>query len=454
MEKTFFEKLGDTLDHMGKRALVGLVSGVIGILLMCLSNLSNLVIPIGFIGLALFLGGFWTMLSIIEFTKAYYVTGISVRTSSGECIPCTIVKQKKFACVPLVPFVCPFFYVPYKTQFYLIKNMVAPNIAQGSKIREEAISYGCLNLELITKAKYQALVATPDVFSEEIYESVCKSREMFCNDIKPYVDTEILEEIYHTDRLSICKVLDETYLLFHYARKSGYQRGITVAEENIEKIKTYDSFWLSTYVCAENVSARVVELNEKTLERLLKNSKNINSEAAQQVVAENNKNKKILTADIISSSIKGGSCTSKRVWGIIMCFFSVGGFELLIAGIALKVIPAAILGLALGGVLLYFGVRNIKTSKQNTTNLLAGNYKIIKTLCKGYDDCSDDETVSFVTKFENGAQVTMNHPLGVNGDIFYLVYLPDAKAPNAFFNGTEYLPDDNLRIEEYVTKNF
>ncbi len=445
MEKTFFEKIGDTMDHMGKRAIVGLVSGVIGLMLVFLGNV---ILPIGFIGMPFFLGGFFTVVSILEFTKTYYVTGISVKSPTGEYIPCTIIKQGKFACMPVVPFVCPFFYVPYKTQYYLIKNMVAPNIAKGSKIREEAISYGYLNLEPITKAKYKALLANSQAFSDEIYESICKSREMFCNDIKPYVDTEILEEIYHTDRLSICKVLDDAYFLFHYARETGYQRGIIIGEENIEKIKVDDSFLLGAYVCAKEVPTDVVELNEKTLERLLKSSNNTESEAAQKVVAENNKYKKVLTADVISNSLKGKSSTSKMVLGIIMCFFSVGGFEMLIAGIALMMIPVAIIGLALGGVLLYFGVKNIKTSKRNAANLQKGNYKVIKTLCTGYVNCSNDETISFVTKFENGAQATMNRPLGVNGDTFYLVYLEGAKAPNAFFNGTEYIPASNLIIEE------
>ncbi len=445
MGRTLIEKLSDAMDHMGKRALVGLASTAIGLLLVFLGNV---ILPIGFIGMPFFLGGFFTMVSILEFTKTYYVTGISVKSPTGEYIPCTIIKQGKFACMPVVPFVCPFFYVPYKTQYYLIKNMVAPNIAKGSKIKEEAISYGYLNLEPITKAKYKALLANPQAFSSEIYESICKSRKMFCDDIKSYVDTEILEEIYHTDRLSICKVLDEAYVLFHYARESGYQCGIIIGEENIERIKADNSFLLGAYVCAEEVPTSVVELNEKTLERLLKSSNNTESEAAQKVVAENNKSKKVLTADVISNSIKGKSSTSKMVLGIIMCFFSVGGFEMLIAGIALMMIPVAIIGLALGGVLLYFGVKNIKTSKRNTANLQAGNYKVVKTLCTGYIDCSTDEAISFVTKFENGAQATMNHPLGVNGDIFYLVYLEGSTFPDAFFNEIDYIPAENLVIEE------
>ncbi len=161
-------------------------------------------------------------------------------------------------------------------------------------------------------------------------------------------------------------------------------------------------------------------------------------------------NKKILNAQVIANSIKGQVSTSKKGFGIIMCFFAVCGFEMMIAGLVFVQIPVILLGLVLGVALLYFGIRNIKASKLNSANLQAGNYRIVKTVCIGYVDASDDESTSIVTKFENGAQVDMLRPLGTAGDVFYLVYLDGAKKPNAFFNAAEYIPDANLKIEEYL----
>ncbi len=277
MEKTFFEKMGDTLDHMGKRSLFGLAVMVVGILMIVLGNLTLSVaiigVPLCYIGLVLFLGGFFTMLSIVEHTKTYYVTGISVRTPRGEEIPCTVVKQKKYADIPLVPIVCPFFYLPYQTKYGLILNMTAPNIAKGSKIKDEAFSYGYLNTEWMPKTKYQALLTNPQAFADEIAQSVHRSREMFCSNIRPYVNAKVLEEIYYTDRLSICRVPGETYVLFHYASMSGYQRGVVIVKESIEKIKADDSFLTAAYLCAQKVPSNVVELNPTTFEKMIRHAK-------------------------------------------------------------------------------------------------------------------------------------------------------------------------------------
>ncbi len=274
MRKTFFEQWGDILDHMGKRALFGLAVTLLGILAIVLGNLTLSVVIIGvplcFIGLVLFLGGFFTMLSIVEHTKTHYVTGISVRTPRGEEIPCTVVKQKKYASIPLVPFVCPFFYVPYQTKYGLILNMAVPNIAKGSKIKDEAFSYGYLNVEWMPKARYQALLTDPQAFSAELAQSVHRFREVFCEDIRPYLEAKVLQELYHTDRFSICRVPGETYVLFHYARVSGYQRGVVIVRESIEKIKADDSFLTGAYLCAQKVPSNVVELNQATLEKMIR----------------------------------------------------------------------------------------------------------------------------------------------------------------------------------------
>ena len=111
MEKTFLEKLGDALDHIGKRFLICTGIAVVGFLLAALGAVFPPVIVIG-APLAYF--GVFGMISVFPKWKTYIVCGISIPTPDGKVIPCAILKRKHYAYMPIISIVSPFFYIPYK----------------------------------------------------------------------------------------------------------------------------------------------------------------------------------------------------------------------------------------------------------------------------------------------------------------------------------------------------
>jgi membrane protease YdiL (CAAX protease family) len=95
----------------------------------------------------------------------------------------------------------------------------------------------------------------------------------------------------------------------------------------------------------------IVFLTNKLLERLLRNRKNTQGDnheklengklasddetlseteqnAEANYISEVNKNKKVFTSEMITSRLKSGKCTWRLVWGIILLYFSIGGFML------------------------------------------------------------------------------------------------------------------------------
>lgn len=441
--KTFIEKLGDLLSSKGKRFLFGICSFILGSLL---SFAANVFPPIVLIGLPFFVGGALMAVSLLEETKTYFDTGISIKTPSGEFIPCIIVKQKHFALMPLVPFISPFFYLPYKTQYHLIKNMAAPNIAKGSRINDILLDSGILNSEPITGKTAQLFISNAQLFADIITEQVDNSRKKFVDDIKPFVETELIEEIWFTNQLSICKALDDAYIIFHYARGTGAQRGFLIDEEQIDKIKE-DSSSLMQFYIQTDLSNGVIEFNHVTLERLLNYSKKEKNETARRVVEEKNRSKETLTKKIIIKSLKAHSA-GRTVFGIFLCLPALGALELSIFEIVSGMIVALLFTIPFGALMLYFAVKNIRTGKRNKSNLLKGNYRIVKTICTEVIDQSTDEDTSFVMTFANGERNTFMRPLGVEGDPFYIVYLEGAKKAKAYFSGIEYYPAPELTIEE------
>ena len=83
---------------------------------------------------------------------------------------------------------------------------------------------------------------------------------------------------------------------------------------------------------------------------------------------------------------------------------------------------------------------------------MRGQYKIVQAACisstKEVREDEDGTTVFYTTKFSNGESQTLNYSLGIEGDTFYLVYLPESKKVNAIFNGIEYVPSADLLIEK------
>ena len=113
-----------------------------------------------------------------------------------------------------------------------------------------------------------------------------------------------------------------------------------------------------------------------------------------------------------------------------------------------------VIGLPLWAVLTYFGVKNIKISKKNRNALTTGQYKIVKATCiKRVDEQQTDADgdpcgYQYIHHFSNGDVLKLGYVFAVKGDTVYLVYLNDNKKISTFFNAIEYVPADNLAIEE------
>ena len=469
-EKNIIEKFGDFYSKLGRRFLFNLGCIVFFVLLE---------LVLAGTGIGAFAAILWVynLLSICEKEKTRYIKSFQITLPNGEKTCCALFEQSVYAYAPMIlAFFSIGFYIPYKKQYILVRNMEVKNYAQGTRVSPSFLAQGLLNIEILPKSKYSAIIANPQIISNEIYAQITPRREAFLRETKPFVETGLIEEIYYTDRLSICKLYDdESYILFHYESHSNIQCGLLFNKDFIEKIKEDDSFLLESYIQMDNPN--IVFLTNELLERLLRNRKNTqgdnheklengklasddetSSETEQNAeanyISEVNKNKKVFTSEMIASRLKSGKCTWRLVWGIILLYFSIGGFCLTVGGIGSGMIMLTVIGLPLWALLTYFGVKNIKISKKNRNALTTGQYKIVKATCiKRVDEQQTDADgdpcgYQYIHHFSNGDVLKLGYVFAVKGDTVYLVYLNDNKKISTFFNAIEYVPADNLVIEE------
>ena len=469
-EKNVIERFGDFYSKLGRRFLFNLGCIVFFVLLE---------LVLAGTGIGAFAAILWVynLLSICEKEKTRYIKSVQITLPNGEKTCCALFEQSVYAYAPMIlAFFSIGFYIPYKKQYILVRNMEVKNYAQGTRVSPSFLAQGLLNIEILPKSKYSAIIANPQIISNEIYAQIAPRREAFLRETKPFVETGLIEEIYYTDRISICKLYDdESYILFHYESHSNIQCGLLFNKDFIEKIKEDDSFLLESYIQMDNPN--IVFLTNELLERLLRNRKNTqgdnheklengklasddetSSETEQNAeanyISEVNKNKKVFTSEMIASRLKSGKCTWRLVWGIILLYFSIGGFCLTVGGIGSGMIVLTVIGLPLWALLTYFGVKNIKISKKNRSALTTGQYKIVKATCiKRVDEQQTDADgdpcgYQYIHHFSNGDVLKLGYVFAVRGDTVYLVYLNDNKKISTFFNAIEYVPADNLVIEE------
>lgn len=469
-EKNIVEKFGDFYSKTSRRVLFNLG---------CIAFFVLLELVLAGTGIGAFAAILWVynLISICEKEKTRYIKTLKITLPNGEKTSCTLFEQCVYAYAPMImAFFSIGFYIPYKKQYILVRNMEIKNLAPHTRVSPSFLTQGLLNVEVIPKSKYSAVIRDPQVLSDELYAQIVPRREAFLRETKPFVETGLIEEIYYTDNLSICKLYDDaSFILFHYESHSGVQCGLPFNKDYIEKIKEDDSFLLAAYIQMENPS--VIFFTTKLLERLLRNRKNNNDESIGEIetkavstnfknaagskvevekkyINEVNKNKKIFTREMITSRLKGGKCTWRMVLGIILLYFSIGGFCLTVGGIGSGMIILTVIGLPLWILLTYFGVKNIKISKKNRNALTMGQYKIVKATCiKRVDEQQTDEDgdpcgYQYIHHFSNGDVLKLGYVFAVEGDTVYLVYLNDNKKISTFFNAIEYVPADDLVIEE------
>ena len=469
-EKNFLEKFGDFYSKMGNRALFSIGCILVGVVV-------ELILAGTGIGFLIGVFSAYNLISICEKEKTNYTTTVRVTLPNGKTTACALFEQKVYAHAPLImAFFSIGFYIPYKTQYILVPYKEIKNIPPQTRVPTSFLTKGLLKVDIIPQSKYRAIIRNPQIIANELYEQIAPRREAFLKEVKPFFETDLLEEIYYTEDLSICKVYDnETFILFHYESHSGVQCGFFFNEDYIDKIKEDPSFLLESYIGMEN--PKMVFLTDEVLERLLRGRKtrgdeNVGSSKAEETadrtekmadshveaekayMDEVNKNKTVFTRKTIASRLKSGKCTGKKVWGIILLFFALGGFEIAIFGIVTGAIVAIIIGLLVGILLVHFGVKNIKISNANRNALTAGDYKIVKTTCTKRDDEEQTDAdgdpcgYSHTHYFSNGDVLKLGRVVAVEGDTVYLVYLHGDPNISTYFNGIEYIPANDLVIEE------
>lgn len=451
-KKTILEWISDILSSTGKRFLFGIALGVIGALLAFVP-----IIVIGGIGTAIALFGFYTAISILESQKTYYVNSLSLSLNNGERVTCAIFKQNCHAYVPIVFFFSPFFYFPYKTQYIIVKNMTMPNTPCNTKVSPQFLANGLLDVDIITPREYKEIQNNPLVVAERFSSYFGEKRATFIRETKPFFETSLMEEVYYDNKISICKILKDSYIIFHYQSYSNKQCGMLFNKDFVDRIIQDTSFLLEEYLNVQNPS--IVLLTDELLERLLRDNKNSeqDNEKIQQYVEQNENNKKILTRQIIEQRIYASSCRGGMVGGILLLFPALGGIELGIASVVTGMFWGLIF-LVAGVACLYFGIRNIRRSNKNKKNAMRGSYRIIKSTCvehkeqQEYDADGDPCGTSHIHKFANGDDIKLNSVFAVTGDIVYLVYLEGSNKINGCFNGIEYKPAPDLQIIDMINR--
>lgn len=438
-EKNFWEKVGDQLAHPGRRFLFGLLS-------------------------ILILGPFgaFIALSFRERKKTYYVSSITVQTSTGETVPCAIMKQRRYAYMPLVPIVSLFFYVPYKVDYFLLKNVSATTLPSGARVNGTVLNIELIRTEQLTKSKAQAVQREPQLLAQELSGQSAQARNEFLQAAKPFFDTQLMQEIFATDHLSLCQ-LTGLNVLFYYSKVSGHFIGFRVSDVDAQRITQDPSFMLAALLATDSdtLVERFVILDDSVLERLLRARKEdpelrTEDEKTSEVLSGLEQNKKLLTKELIEQTLTQKTSSTKKVTGFLLFIPSLAATELGIGCFATGLFVLGLIFLPAAGWLCYWAIRRIQQGKRNRENIQCGRYRIVPATCVSVTEKlpSDAEDVTmYTTQFSNGESQTLNCSLGVEGDPFYLVYLPGSKHADAIFNGIDYLLAPDLSLAEGDVKN-
>ncbi|MBR6807902.1 MAG: hypothetical protein IKM46_05930 [Clostridia bacterium] len=163
-----------------------------------------------------------------------------------------------------------------------------------------------------------------------------------------------------------------------------------------------------------------------------------------------NQNKMVLTKDVIEKTLNQGSSKPKKTLGVFLCIAALFASEGAVFAFVCAEFVMGFVLLALGIYLWYTAVKKIREGVKNKENALGGQYMILQATCVGVkkDVFDDNETtlITYVTAFSNGDSIKTDYLLGSEGDVFYLVYLPDSGKANAVFNGRYYVPSGELFI--------
>lgn len=443
--KTFREKIGDILDHMGKRFLVCLGIAAVGILL-CF-------IPFGFaIGAFLAYFGVYGMLSVIPKKKTYLIGSVNVTSPDGKTIPCVLIKQKHYAYMPIVPIFCPFYYFSFKTQYYLLRNVTAKTPEKPKRVHNNIILSSIIEAKKLTHSEFKAIAENNQTnsFYEEIKADAENARAQYLSDIEHFVSTGLLEEVFYNERLAVCRIGEDNYVLLHFSRNDSGQQGLAITKELFEALKKDDSDVFEAYIEHPQILGYMIVLNERTLERMLNAPEfkdSVKKEEAEKAREEMDKNKKPLTRELITEQLRDKLVSKNKFWGFFWAawcaFFVPIGFLGGIPGII-------VFSILFGGFSGYLSYDFFKAYFTNKKNLESGRFIVVRASCTEIEDKSDSESTYYVYKFSNGESVGSDKISCREGDYYYFVYPEGHKVSSVFFSVLEYAPAPDITVQNYL----
>lgn len=280
-EKKFSEKIGDWLWRRRELRSINLLTYVMSPLMVYIVNImvftiiSNVILGLTqidiediiiYISLYIIPG---IILSFFKKEKTVFVKGITVRTLQGEDIPCAIIKHKQSTVLPIILLPCIYAYIR-RNRYYLVYNVESTGMAEGDKINKSLLPSGILNCEPITKSKFNALISNPQSFADEIGTVVNNLRPKFLDTMGQFFDAKLLEEIYHTNQVSLCRTYAGGYYLFHYNEKEGHQVGFVPNRGIIDEIRKDASFVMRVYAVI-SFSKITTVFNRKQFDLMFRN---------------------------------------------------------------------------------------------------------------------------------------------------------------------------------------
>lgn len=164
----------------------------------------------------------------------------------------------------------------------------------------------------------------------------------------------------------------------------------------------------------------------------------------------------LLTKIVISDTLYKAAVKSTQRRGLLCYFLAYFFIFMGVAGFVGGIFIVGFLFVFAGIWLVYRGIKNTKLSKRNRDALMHNQFRIVETDCIDIEitKITDTDSVGeydYRYNFRNGVtHLETDKRVCEVGDVFYMVYMPESKVPDAKFNGREFIPADDLVIEKCV----
>ncbi len=438
MKKTFGEKYGDMLAHMGKRFLIGMLILFMGTLIM-------LIPIIGIIGMFFFIGGFFLALSIIENSKAKYIKTVKVVDGQGQSINCGLVEIRDYAYF-VIPFVSPYFYIPYRKRYILINNIGNCIIKPGTKINACFDSYPVIDMERVYKKEYKKILYTKVWNNPKKVKACIEARNAFSDEIEKLIEEGTVTQTYKDDSIGIYKLYEDYSILYNFNSYKNNSIGISLSKDEVERFINNPELWLQyIFFAAPNIlTTKFKKINDYT--RQVKKENPTNEKEYRDVGATFIK-KNVITKKMVEAILQK-RCYKNVNLGKIVAFIVAGylmGFA--IALTLVGVIAGGIIFLLLALFCFMLGNGQRKKSKKNLKNLKNGNYKIYKEECIKKEISEDSESTDYVLYFNGHCVSVLQHEYDTTlvGDKYYFLSLDGKIVPGYRWKANFYEVEDALK---------